>query len=140
MEQNGGSLENLINTTLPNNITCTSTNYSVECSSAEEILTLALSPCNRSLIVIVMDIHRTVLLNETLYSAPQPQLLIYSVPQLKNERQFNISVQVVSINGMDYFYILSLEEISHVIGLQLPMTSVPVVCLNTTGTMELFNC
>ncbi len=132
--QNGGRLSNLINTTLPFDVTCTSTNYSVECSSTEEILTLALSPCDMSLIIVITDVNRTVLVTQTLYSSPEPQRTEYMI--LGNEREFNTSVEVVLINDTDYFYILSIGDSS--IGLELPLTSVPIVPVvcTETGTIK----
>ena len=119
---------NLINTTLPDNTTCTLLESNgVECSSPEEILALTSPPvCDRPLTLVIMDINRTVVLNETLYSSTQLQQIQYTI--LGNERQFNISVQVVSSDG-DY-YILSLNDPST--GLQFPETAIPVIPLNCT--------
>ncbi len=116
---------NLINTTtLPDSL---ANPAGVECSSAEEILALTTPPaCNRSLTVVVKDINRTVLLNETFSPSKDPQLqqIVYMV--LGNVRELNISHQVVSSGG-DYYYILSLED-----SLQFPMTAIPAISVNCT--------
>ena len=118
---------NLINTTLPDGITCSLANPSgIECASAEEILALSTSPaCNSSLLalsVAIMDANATsMLVNQTLYSSPQLQQIEYTV--LGNRRrELNISLQVVSSSG-NYYYILFLNHSS--IGLELPPTAIP---------------
>lgn len=53
-------LTNLINTTIPDNITCRLLQLNgVECSSAGEVLALVIPPaCNRSLTLLIMDTNR----------------------------------------------------------------------------------
>ena len=119
---------NLVNTTLPDNITCNSllSAPGVECASDEEILSLSASPCSRSLIVVIMNASRTVVLNRTLHSSPQVQQVQYDVA-MGDERDFNFSVEVVigTEDSMNY-YIVSL--VSSSIELELPMTAIPVDC------------
>ena len=139
--QNGGSIRNLINTTLPNSVTCRSTNDSVECTSADEILTLTISPCNRTLIVTVTDTtaNGNVLVKNTLHSSPQSQRISYTVQN--NQRELFISVQAVSHNSTNDYYIISLN--ASATGLQIPSRSVPLVCgtstpMTTTGNFYYF--
>lgn len=129
-ESPNDGFDNLIDTTIPVNITCNSSIHNssapgVECISAEEILNLLASPCNRSLLVVIMDVNRTVVLNRTLHSSPELQQIQYEV--MGDERQFNFSVEVVTDteDSMNY-YILSLVGSS--IGLEFPLTAIPVDC------------
>ena len=117
-------LENLINTTLPDNVTCStfpddSVDCIVECSTPEINLLLAPSPCNQS---ITITINGSTTLDKCLFSMPQPQALT------SGEIELNVSVQVVYINAEEEYYILNMESS---IGLNFPMTAVPL--LTATG-------
>ena len=131
----GGDIMHLIrNATLPKGITCSSSSYSVECSSAEEILTLTTPPCTRSLVVVVKDASRqSVLVSAALFSNPKPQRIQYSVQGAT--RELNFTVQVGACTS-DHFYVISLDGSS--IGLRLPLTSVPLQCLSQSMINSIF--
>lgn len=123
--------ENLLNTTLPDDITCDVTQMDIttdceriECSSPTESITLSTLPCNRSITVAVMDQNSTAtLISSTLFSQPHPQTLNYMTPA-GDSQYLNVSVQVVTSDGSDY-YIIMLESS---FGLDLQMTAIPLTC------------
>ena len=118
-------LENLINTTLPDNVNCStfpddSVDCIVECSTPEIDLLLAPSPCNQSIrITINNGSTGNTLLNANL---SQSQELTTSTDYL------NVSVQVVSVTHR-YYYIFSLETS---LELELPSTAIPLNSNNCT--------
>ena len=130
VQQNGGSLMNLINTTLPDNVACTSAGCEVQCSNIEETMTLTLSPHNMSLTVLI-TVDDEVLLDRNFISSPHVQNVNYTASS--SPQQLAIYVEVVSINKT-HFYMLHLNVSS--MELRLPLTSVPFICHEAAGRSE----
>ena len=121
-------LENLLNTTIPDNITCnTVTNNSsdsmdcdaVVCATSGRSFSLVPLPCNRSIQVTVTDGNGD-LLTETFFSMEQDQVLHYN----NEQDHLNISLNILYGNSTDY-YIITLFSTP---GLHLLETAIPIIC------------
>ena len=137
-------LKNLINTTLPDDFTCviTSTTLNldamdgdsnggtaeyndtvdydrIECSQHNTTISLTIFPCAKSIMLTVDDEGITIL-NEVLTSMPLSQTLTTEGDMI----HFNVSLEVVSSNGSEYFII----TLNSSVQLDFPMTAIPINC------------
>lgn len=130
-------LRNLINTTLPENISCNVKDcIAVECLSAQESLSVATLSCNNASITLTVEaLDGSTLLYQHLYPMAQPQVLEYTTP--RGRQQLSTLMQVQSVNGSRYYIVSLLSSSSEI---QLPKTAIPVVLVNCTGKFAAACC
>ena len=71
-----------------------------------------------------------IILNETLYSMEEPQVLDYAAGGMPES--LTVSIEVVQNMNESQYYILSLDSSR---GIELPMTAIPVILDDCTGTI-----
>lgn len=85
------------------------------------------TPCNNMTVIVSVTARNgaTVILNETLYSRTEPQVLnYYATRGTEILESLTVSIEVVKVANESQYYILSLNSSS---GIHLPMTAIPVL-------------
>ena len=106
---------------------------SIECVDPGISFTLDINPCNSSITVVVME-NDTTVLSRTLSSMEHTQNVNYYSPSGAEQQHVNVSIQVVTSDG-DQYYIMELESS---LGLEFPLAAIPLVCsVASTGKGQL---